>query len=146
MAEATARDVAIRLLARREHGRAELARKLRDRGHECEQVDAALDELQARDWLSDQRYAESFLRSRLEKRQGPLKIRSDLRAGGVADEIIEQVLAEQEIDWLELARAQLLRRFGAAPPPDARERARRFRHLQARGFPGDVARQALDPG
>ncbi|MFP4273321.1 MAG: regulatory protein RecX [Halothiobacillaceae bacterium] len=145
MSTGTAEDAAVRLLAHREHARAELARKLRDRGYAAYEISEALDALEARDWLSDRRYAESFLRSRIAKHQGPFKIRAELRKNGVDEDVIEAALAEQAVDWLELAREQVVRRFGAEAPADERERARRFRHLQARGFSGEVARRAIDP-
>jgi len=136
-------EVAVGLLARREHGRAELARKLAQRGFTAQEIDTALDQLEARDWLSNRRYAESLLRSRLAKRHGPLKIRAELRQNGVPEQIVAEVIDEQSPDWLELAREQLAKRFGDEPAGDQRERARRFRHLQARGFPSDIARAAL---
>lgn len=132
---------AIRLLARREHSRAELARKLAPHGS-VEEVDTVLAELQSADLLSDARFAESYLRTHGE-RQGTAKLRQGLRAKGLDAELIAAQLAQADLPD-ELARARVIwaRKF-PAPPADAREWARQARFLQSRGFGTDVIRKML---
>ena len=135
---------ALRLLARREHSRAELARKLAPRAGSTEALAALLDELERGCQLSDERYAEARAH-RLARKYGAAKIRQDLRARGVADELIRSVSSEGE---LERARAILARRY-SVPARTAEERARRGRFLQGRGFAHEVIRKVLsarDPG
>lgn len=55
------RRAAMDLLARREHGRAELSRKLRQRGASAELIDPALDRLAEEGLLDESRYLESFI-------------------------------------------------------------------------------------
>jgi regulatory protein len=131
---ADVRRVAMDLLARREHSVLELTRKLQARGFEPQLVDAALQQLVADGLLSDARFAETFVYSRLQRGSGPAKIRAELRERGVADSNVEQVMAGHEDDWLQLLRAVRDRKFGPEAPGDYRERARQMRFLQGRGF------------
>lgn len=141
------RDDAIRLLARREYSRAELAQRLSLRGHSAETIDACLDELASEGLQSDDRFAESFLRSRVMRGQGPLKVRAELERRGVERTLIVATLAEAEregeVDWFELATEALARRF-SHPGDSPRERARRERFLASRGFEFEQVRHALE--
>ncbi|MFQ3786569.1 regulatory protein RecX [Halomonas sp. A29] len=141
------RDDAIRLLARREYSRAELEQRLSLRGHPAEAVDACLDELTVEGLQSDVRFAESFLRSRVARGQGPLKVRAELERRGIERTLIATTLAgaeqEGEVDWFELAAEALSRRF-THPGESPRERARRERFLASRGFGFEQIRHALE--
>ena len=130
---------ALRLLARREHSRAELARKLGPHAGSSEVVAAILDALVQKKQLSDQRYAEERVRS-LSRKYGAARIRQDLKAKGVDRETIERISSEGE---LERASGILNRKY-RAPAATREERAKRARFLQGRGFSYDVIRQALE--
>jgi len=122
------------LLARREHAVAELRQKLARRFVDTELIDAQIEGL-ARDGLqSDRRYAESFVRQRIARGQGPVRIRGEMRQRDLAEALIDAALDAAGVDWQLLAAAALERRFGTAAPADLRERARRARFLQYRGF------------
>lgn len=139
---AAVRRVAMDLLARREHGRVELTRKLRQRGAPDELIDAALDRLAEQGLLSEARYLHSFVASRARGGHGPLKIREELAQRGLPREAIEQALSEVEIDWNEQLRAVWQRKFGQLPT-DARERAQQGRFLAYRGYPLDMIGRLL---
>ena len=130
---------AIGLLARREHSRAELARKLAAEGT-AEEIDTVLAQLEAEGLLSDARYAEAYLRSHSE-RFGAAKLKQALRAKGIPDADAEPSLAALPSE-IERARAVWARKFAAAPA-DTREWARQARFLQSRGFAVDVIRRLL---
>ena len=131
---------ALRHLVRREHSRAELARKLAPHAGSHEELEALLDSLVARKQLSDERYAEERARV-LARKYGAAKIRHDLKAKGISDGIVGAVSSEGE---LERARTILERKY-REPAASREERARRARFLQGRGFSGDViARLVLD--
>lgn len=132
------------LLARREHSVRELARKLTARGHAEAVVVAALAALEAEGLLSDARFAESFVHSRRQRGAGPRRIRAELRERGVADGLIDTVLAAHAGAWQELARVVRAKRFGAGPPQGLRERARQVRFLQGRGFENGQVRAAIE--
>jgi len=134
------KDRALRALARREHSRAELARKLAPHGT-AEEIDTLLTELQQSNLLSDARFAESLVRSR-GARFGPAKLRHTLRARGVADELIATALASDDAGELAHAREVWRRKF-AAPPVDRHDFARQARFLQGRGFSSETIRRLL---
>ncbi|WP_299314672.1 regulatory protein RecX [uncultured Halomonas sp.] len=141
--DATPRDDAIRLLARREYSRAELEARLTAKGHDSAAVAESLDALADEGLQSDARFAESFLRSRILRGQGPLKIRVELSRRGIERELVRSAMAEQEADWFALACETLCRRF-SGPGDTPRERARRERFLAGRGFDFEQVRHALD--
>jgi regulatory protein len=145
--ELSVKGRALRLLARREHSRAELERKLaphvedRPEASAAEQIRAALDDLAARGLLSDQRTAESVLLSQ-GRRHGRRRLEQTLRAKGLDPELVTASLAQAAPTELERARAIWRRRFGAAPT-DPVERARQMRFLAGRGFDADVIRRVV---
>jgi regulatory protein len=135
------RQKAIRLLARREHTRAELDKKLSAYGTP-EEISIVLDQLQQSGLLSDARFAESYLRSKA-SRLGVARLRYALRNKGVSSEAVEASLAGSDLpSELERARALWQRKFGELPV-DSSEWARQARFLQARGFTSDVIRRLL---
>ena len=134
------RGLALKLLARREHSRAELRQRLGTHGC-AEDVDATLDQMEQCGLLSDARFAEAYIASR-RNRLGTFRLRRELRDRGVADALIEQVLGETCNDELSRAREVWRRKFGV-PPADVRDHARQARFLQSRGFAGDVLKQIL---
>jgi len=140
---AEVRRVAMDLLARREHAHQELAAKLRSRGMPADLVESVLDDLTREDLLSDARFAEAFIASRVGRGQGPVRIRMELEQKGIAAEAIESALDHAAPDWMELAAAARRKRFGRAPPGDFRERARQARFLQYRGFAPEHISRAL---
>src|SRR5436190_9222049 len=88
---------ALRFLARREHSRAELSRKLAPHAESAEALLFLLDDLEQRRQLSDERYAE--VRSHwMSRKYGAAKIRQELKAKGVADEVVARVSATGELD------------------------------------------------
>ena len=129
---------ALRYLARREHSRAELARKLAPHAESPQAIETVLDDLANRKQLSDERYAE--VRSHwLSRKYGAAKIRQDLKAHGVAEAVIERVSAEGD---LEKAKAILARKYRAVATTRD-EKAKRARFLQSRGFSYEIIRKVL---
>jgi regulatory protein len=135
---------ALELLARREHSRGELERKLTARGFAADVVGQALDELERSGALANARFTDSFVRSRIAKGQGPQRIRAELAQRGVAGHEADAGLASAEVDWLATIRAVRAKRFGAELPRDYVERARQARFLQYRGFDSAQIRAALE--
>lgn len=138
----------MRLLAQREHSRAELARKLGPHARQDQEISVLLDHLQEVGLLSDARFAASWVRAHA-PRFGGLRLRHELKERGVAEDVAEAALAEElgaeqgEFgDEVERARAVWEKKFGAAPG-DAKEWARQARFLQGRGFSSDILRKVL---
>lgn len=131
------------MLARREHSRAEIRRKLLDQGAESEPVDSLLDELAERKLQSDERFTEMFVRSRAERGYGPMAIQAELKQKGIAAEQTAAALENSGYDWFEQAKEVRTRRFGEALPSVPREKARQLRFLQYRGFGGQSLMRLL---
>jgi regulatory protein len=123
-------------LARREHSRAELRDKLLSHVQEDEDIEALLDDLGARGWLSDERAAAQLVHAR-RGRFGVQRIAHELRQKGIADSLIDQALPQLKETELEAARAVWQKKFGTLPR-DQHERARQVRFLQSRGFSMDA--------
>ena len=138
-----ARKKAMDFLARREYGQTELIRKLADKGFEREVAEQAVCQLTDEGLQSDQRFAESFVQSRISQGKGPVRIRMDLGQRGIGDATIEMALEEADPDWRALAREQRHKKFGTATPADFKEKARQMRFLQYRGFEQDHIQSAF---
>ena len=132
------RHAAMNLLAQREYSRKELFRKLGHLSQDSELIDEVLNWLERDRLLSDDRFVEGFVRSRIQKGHGPMRISQDLRQKGVASEVISLALEAAEVDWYELAENTRKKKFGEVSPSDAKEKARQIRFLQYRGFPAGV--------
>lgn len=127
------RKKAMDLLARREHSRVELERKLTKREYEAEEINSTIDQLVEDDLQSDSRFSEAYVQSRINKGFGPVKIRIELNERGVSDALIEESLGVHADSWIELAINQQQKKF-RTKPDDFTERARQSRFLQNRGF------------
>jgi regulatory protein len=130
---------ALRYLARREHSRAELARKLAPHAESPAVLDLVLNELQRKRQLSDERYADARA-NWLSRKYGAAKIRHDLKAHGVAEAVIDRVSAEGDY---ERAKAIIARKYRDAATT-REDKAKRARFLQSRGFSYDVIRRLID--
>ena len=138
-----AKEQAIRLLARREHSRLELQGKLAARGYTPEVVDATLAQLAADGLQSDARFVEGYVRSALERGHGERKIRADLQARGVGDQLASASLDLSDADWRRRATQAVCKRFGPNPSSDLANRAKQLRFLLRRGFSPEIAGATL---
>lgn len=141
-------DRALSYLARREHSRLELLRKLR-RWAEPAEIEEVLDECERLEHLSDRRFARQRAEMQRTRRLwGNLRLRLDLRARGVNARIIEEVLEQVEAefpehDYLNQLIQTWLERFGR--PSDAKRLKRLFQHCRRKGFSGPAVRRQLQP-
>ena len=160
-ADVRVRDAALNLLSFRARTRAELRKKLREKGFRPARIDACLDRLQAKGFLDDAAVAAAFVRDRLRHRpRGPARLNTELRAKGVsgdlAQSVIDDVLQEAEVTELDLAvevaegwvrrQSDAVRQALNAPGRDpAREKARRrlYGFLTRRGFRGEALQAGM---
>ena len=141
MGEPSLRERALRHLARRDHSRAELARKLVAHG-DADEIDAVIERMGELGLQSDTRYAEAFVRGKA-GRFGASRLRSELARRGIDRDLIDEAIAGECVESeADRARAVLRGRF-TEPPADAREWARQARFLQTRGFAPDLIRKLL---
>jgi len=152
--ELSLRARALQYLARREYSRAELRGKLlshvgaegdsgapQPENPRTENLDALLDDLTARGWLSDARAATQLLHAK-RGRFGTQRIAQELRRKGIAEELIGDALPGLKESELDAARNVWRKKFGALPQ-NVGEKARQVRFLQSRGFGFDVIFEIL---
>ncbi|MCJ0765791.1 recombination regulator RecX [Variovorax terrae] len=135
---------ALRLLSAREYSRAELERKLASFEEEPGQLARALDELQAKGFIDEQRVVESVIHRRA-ARVGTARIRQELQNKGLDPEAVLDAVAGLQATELARAREVWRKKFGE-PPADAAERGRQMRFLASRGFGAEVVRRVVSAG
>jgi regulatory protein len=123
---------ALQLLARREHTRAEFARRLARHAEDPAEVERLLDEFAQRGWFSEERAIEQVVHARRSK-FGSRRIRQELVAKGVDAGRVAAAMAGLKASEDDALRAVWRRKFGR-PPVNTAERARQVRFLQGRGF------------
>jgi regulatory protein len=131
------RLAAMNLLARREHSLKELQQKLRRRFPDGELIEQVLQRLAEDNLQSDQRFAESFVRQRCARGYGPLRLRQEMREKGLSDSLVVTAFDQPELDWYAQAEDVFRKKFGEPCPVELKEKARRARFMQYRGFSGD---------
>lgn len=136
-------QAAIRLLAQREHSRAELYRKLQSRFSDTGYIDSVLDDLEGRGYLSDERFVEEYLKSRKRKGFGPLRIKAELQERGIGRELIARYLDEQDSEWYLLMQQAAAGKSGGPAASDYRSQQKVARFLEYRGFPASMIRRYL---
>jgi regulatory protein len=138
-----ARAQAIRLLARRDYAKRELAGRLTERGFAAEAAAGAVAMLEDERLVNDGRYVEAAVASRIARGQGPRRIALELRRLGLDGPLVEQAVDAGAPDWARRALDLKERRFGRAAPADRHERARQARFLLYRGYTLEHVRAAL---
>ena len=132
---------ALRLLSQREHSRLELERKLKPFEETPGELAEALDLLQAKDFINEQRVVESVVNRRAAK-LGASRVRQELQAKGLPVEAITQAVQEMRSTELERAREVWRKKFGA-PPADQAARVKQVRFLVSRGFSPEVVSKVV---
>jgi regulatory protein len=135
---------ALRLLGAREYSRAELERKLAVHEEEPGSLAKALDALQAKGFINEQRVLESVLHRRSAK-LGTARIRQELQGKGLTAEAVLEAVEQLRTTEVDRAREVWRRKFGE-PPTDAAERGKQMRFLASRGFGGDAIRKVVSGG
>ena len=118
--------------------------KLIRRGFDEHMVSHAMTKLIENDLQSDDRYLEDFVRSRLLKGHGPVKIVQELAQRGIDESKASAHLEDLQIDWLEQAKSTYLKKFRENSAIDMQEKAKRVRFMQSRGFPSDIIFRLFD--
>ncbi len=132
---------ALRLLSGREHSRAELEKRLKEYEEAPGDLAKALDELQAKGFISEQRVIESVI-NRRQAKLGSARIRQELQSKGLDKEAVIDAVAGLQATELDRARDIWSRKFGEVAT-DAKERGKQMRFFASRGFSGDVIRKVM---
>ncbi|OEF27805.1 recombination regulator RecX [Vibrio rumoiensis] len=139
----SAKDVAVQLLSRRDHGEYELRQKLSLKEFEEDDINQALAYCIGNGWMDDLRYAKSQVRQHVYKGHGKRRIQQELNLKQVSEYVIEQAFEEEPQDWFELAKETAEKKFKGKPAEDQKAYAKQVRFLQYRGFSFDQIRYAL---
>ena len=148
---------ALRLLSLREYSRKGLRAKLAESemrwgklgGHQAEQtpesttaqIEAVLDDFEARGWLSDTRFAESLVRRRSE-RYGIRKIADELERAGIDSKQSAKLLGTLKDTEFERAYELWRKKYGVTAQ-DQKERARQYRYLASKGFGSEIVTKVI---
>ena len=138
MASMSAKSVAVRLLSRREHSALEIRDKLKKRDFDEHEIEQAIIELQQGGWLSDERFAEAYIRMRQQKGFGPVRIAIELNERGVEEAIVDNYLHTDDVSWQQILQQQYQKKYKDKSITDYNDKAKRIRFLQYRGFSLDA--------
>lgn len=125
---------AVALLARREHGAAELAEKLAKKGHESADIQSAIAKCQSLALQSDLRFVEMLFRVRIQQGYGPERIRREIQQKKVERELYEQVLLAEHIDWVTHAQRVLHKKYKSSGQVSWHMQQKQKQFLLYRGF------------
>ncbi|WP_341665566.1 recombination regulator RecX [Vibrio sp.] len=139
----SAKDVAIQLMSRRDHGEYELRQKLIYKGFEESAVYEAINFCLTHNYLDDLRYAKSQIRQHVYKGHGERRIRQELKQKRVAESIIDLAMEEEPQDWFELAKQVGEKKFQGQRAEDPKQYAKQVRFFQYRGFTFEQIEYAL---
>ncbi len=140
----TALQKAVSYLARREHSQSELRWKLSSKGYDEIEVEEALERLIEQGLQSDERFAEAFVQARYQRGHGPYKISMELNQKGVDESTAEQALNLKKFDWFELAQSVYEKKYRGKVFSDYKEKAKRSRFMQSRGFSSEQISYAIN--
>lgn len=145
--ERSIRNTALDILARREHTRLELSRKLKAKDFSDDEIEKLLNVLGHEGLQSDERYTESYVNMRRNRGYGPLKIKQELQQRGISSELVDSFVQFNDEIWLDTAFQAYEKKFAHRPKDkafdSANERAKRMRFLQSRGFTGDIIQKTF---
>ncbi|OBT17322.1 recombination regulator RecX [Vibrio sp. UCD-FRSSP16_10] len=144
--QSMAKKAALQFLSHRDHGHYELQQKLLNNGFELIDIDEAMIFCRNHHYLDDLRYAKTQMKRQINNGHGEGRIRQELQAKRVSNEVIEQVLREQPQDWFKLARYSLEQNFDESVVLGEDGYTKQVRYLQFRGFSFDQIEYALNPG
>tara|TARA_Y100000992_G_scaffold123618_1_gene80983 strand:+ start:5618 stop:6076 length:459 start_codon:yes stop_codon:yes gene_type:complete len=137
------RNACLVMLTRRDFSTKELTEKISLKFESRPVIDQVISTLKSEGLLSDVRFAESFVRARINKGQGKQRIKSEIKHKGIGNELLKQVIDAQDIDWISIAEKVLVKKFGNLVNPDRKEVGKRIRFLQYRGFDFDEISQVM---
>ncbi|CAG9295990.1 regulatory protein RecX [Celerinatantimonas diazotrophica] len=139
----SAQGAMVELLSRRGYSRAQLCRKLQDKGYASTEIAEALDKAQSEGWINDLEYARSLTRSRVQSGYGPAYIRQYLIGKGISNEIAQDLMNDDQWDWWQAIERAFAKKYHAVPD-DFKQKHRCQAYLYRRGFNSSIIREWLD--
>ncbi|OBX08250.1 recombinase RecX [Gallibacterium salpingitidis] len=125
----------LKLLAIRDYSEYELRCKMQAKNFSAQEIEEVIAKCQARNWQSDLRFCEHFLLSRVQKGYGLQRIKQEMQQKGIQNEVLQHVLAQNEIDWFALAKQVLCKKYpDYAEEKELKTKQKMWRYLYSRGF------------
>ena len=137
------RQKALNWLASREYSQADLRNKLLNAGLDETKASNLLIEFTQHKWVDDERYIEVFVRSKINSGWGTIRIIQEIKQHGIHQSHIEEYLNQQNIDWFEQAKTTYNRRYTDSAGLSLKDKAKRYRFLQYRGFTSEQIQYAM---
>ena len=138
------KEACLQYLARREHSLQELVQKVSMKGFARQDIVVVLEELTDQGLQSNARFAESYARSRVHKGFGPLRIQAELQQRGAGDCSFDMAVEDIAGSWSLLLEQVYSKKYGIEKVLDMKEKIKRSRFLQQRGFPNDMVRSLFN--
>ena len=131
------------LLSRREHSKYELVLKLERRVDSSDKLLKEIDKLSDQNLQSDERFSESYIRSRYNSGFGPSRIKYDLSKRRVAESIINDAFIEIDLNWVEKLKKENIKKYGNENPKNMQELSKRIKFFVQRGFDKEMIRKII---
>ena len=131
------------LLSRREHSKYELVLKLERRVDSSDKLLKEIDKISDQNLQSDERFSESYIRSRYNSGFGPSRIKYDLSKRRVAESIINDAFRDIDLNWLEKLKKENIKKYGNENPKNMQELSRRTKFFVQRGFDQEMIRKII---
>ncbi|MFL2775834.1 MAG: regulatory protein RecX [Gammaproteobacteria bacterium] len=131
------------LLSRREHSKYELVLKLERRVDSSDKLLKEIDKLSDQNLQSDERFSESYIRSRYNSGFGPSRIKYDLSKRRVAESIINDAFREIDLNWVEKLKKENIKKYGNENPKNMQELSKRTKFFVQRGFDQEMIRKII---
>jgi len=136
---------ACRVLGMQEHSQKSLGQKLKLKGYNSPEIAQAIEFLLENNWLSEQRFCEVFIRSKINRGQGLTRIQYELARKGISQPMIEQTLSRVEVNWQRECDQVTLRKIRASSiESNMKDRQKLERFLRYRGFSGEQVRKSMN--
>ncbi|MBE2895113.1 recombination regulator RecX [Spirabiliibacterium falconis] len=143
----TALHYAVGLLAHRDYSALEIQQKMQQKAIDEHTIAEVMSYCQQRGWQSNERFCDSFIRSRVQRGYGPLRIQQELKQKGIESALITERFASLNLDWFALAETVFKKKFTHFDGKlNTQQKAWRF--MTNRGFLADhfsyLIRQSYD--
>lgn len=107
-------------------------------------IDNLLEDFVSRDWLNEHRYMTAFVRQKISAGLGQYRIKQELNQHGIKQDQAELYFEQLDFDWFEQALTTYQKKYGVSECNDFKEKAKRFRYMQYRGFSPDQIKYAME--
>lgn len=138
------RTRALYWLGQKEFSVSDFRNKLQRVCADLDMIEQLLQDFIARDWLNEQRYMTSFVRQKISAGLGQYRIKQELNQHGIKSSESELYFEQMEFDWFEQALATYQKKYGQSQCDDFKEKGKRFRYMQYRGFSPDQIKYAME--